>query len=58
MTESRVRALAPLVTQCAAELSTLWPVRPRPSTVAGLDKRGRARTNGEQRTKGTAEKAV
>ena len=45
MTESRVRELAPLVTQCAAELSTLWPARPRPSTAAG-DKRVRARSPG------------
>src|SRR5438093_17731 len=29
MTESRVRELAPLVTQCATELSNLWPVRPK-----------------------------
>jgi DNA-binding IclR family transcriptional regulator len=58
MTESRVRELSPLVTQCAAELSTLWPVRPRPSTVPGLDKRGRARSNGQQRTKGAAAKAA
>ena len=30
MTEDRVRELAPIVVQCAAELSTLWPVRPKP----------------------------
>src|SRR5438105_1757189 len=30
MTEARVRELAPLVTQCATELSSLWPVRPKP----------------------------
>ena len=29
MTENRVRELAPLVTQCATELSSLWPVRPK-----------------------------
>ena len=29
MTESRVRELAPLVVQCASELSALWPLRPR-----------------------------
>lgn len=58
MTESRVRKLAPRVTQCAAELSTLWPVRPKPSTVAGLAKRNLARTNGEQGIKGAAPKAV
>ena len=33
MTESRVRELAPLVTQCATELSSLWPVRPSPVTA-------------------------
>lgn len=27
MTERRIRELAPLVTQCASELSTLWPLR-------------------------------
>jgi len=27
MTESRVRTLAPLVTQCASDLSISWPVR-------------------------------
>ena len=48
MTEPRVRELVPLVTQCAAELSTLWPIRPKPSAVAGLAKRSRTRTNGEQ----------
>jgi len=32
MTESRVRELAPLVTQCATELSSLWPVRRKPVT--------------------------
>ena len=26
--ESRVRALAPMVVQCAAELSNVWPLRP------------------------------
>jgi DNA-binding IclR family transcriptional regulator len=30
MTEERIRELAPVVVQCAAELSTLWPVRPKP----------------------------
>jgi DNA-binding IclR family transcriptional regulator len=35
MTENRVRELAPLVTQCATELSSLWPVRPK----AGLPAR-------------------
>ncbi|MEO8755177.1 MAG: IclR family transcriptional regulator C-terminal domain-containing protein, partial [Casimicrobiaceae bacterium] len=49
MTESRVRELAPLVMQCVAELSTLWPVRPRPSTGAAPDRRARSPTNGEQR---------
>ena len=32
MIESRVQEVAPLVIQCAAELSTLWPLRPRAST--------------------------
>jgi DNA-binding IclR family transcriptional regulator len=32
MSDSRVRELAPLVTKCATELSTLWPVRPKPAT--------------------------
>jgi len=30
MTEARVRELAPLVTQCAADLSRSWPGRPQP----------------------------
>ena len=30
MTEARLRELAPLVTKCATELSSLWPVRPKP----------------------------
>jgi IclR family acetate operon transcriptional repressor len=34
MTESRVRELAPLVTQCATELSGLWPVRPKAGMLA------------------------
>jgi len=29
MTDSRIRKLAPVVMQCASELSTLWPVRPK-----------------------------
>jgi len=58
MTERRVRELAPLVTQCAAELSTLWPVRERATRVAQIDKRGRARTNGEHGTKRAAAKAA
>jgi len=29
MTDARIRELAPLVMQCAAELSSLWPLRPR-----------------------------
>ena len=58
MTERRVRELAPLVTRCAAELSTLWPVRERATRVARIDKRGRVRTNGEQGTKRAAAKAA
>jgi len=34
MTDGRVRELAPLVMRCATELSSLWPVRPKPSSVA------------------------
>ena len=29
VTEARLREMAPLVVQCAAELSNLWPLRPR-----------------------------
>jgi len=35
MTEGRMRELAPLVTTCATELSSLWPVRPRPLLSPG-----------------------
>lgn len=42
MTESRVRELAPLVTQCAEELSRLWPVRPRPAESVAAKRVGRA----------------
>jgi hypothetical protein len=31
MTESRIRELAPVVTDCATELSGLWPVRTKPT---------------------------
>lgn len=31
MADSRMRELAPLVTQCAIELSRSWPVRPKPA---------------------------
>jgi DNA-binding IclR family transcriptional regulator len=34
MTEHRIRELAPLVMQCASELSSLWPLRPKTSTRA------------------------
>jgi DNA-binding IclR family transcriptional regulator len=37
MTDRRIQDLAPLVVQCAAELSALWPLRPRSGTT------GRAR---------------
>ena len=33
MTEDRVRELAPRVTQCATELSSLWPVRAKSATL-------------------------
>ena len=43
MTESRVRELAPLVARCATELSSLWPVRPKPVTPPRASvRRGRA----------------
>ena len=32
MTESRIDEMAPLVMQCASELSSLWPLRPRSRT--------------------------
>ena len=42
MTETRVRELAPLVTQCATELSNLWPVRPKPQAPPrSVPRRGR-----------------
>src|SRR5262249_39082451 len=34
MTEPRIRELAPLVTHCATELSSLWPMRPKHTTSA------------------------
>jgi len=34
MTEDRVRELAPRVTRCATELSSLWPVRAKPPAAA------------------------
>ena len=43
MTESRVRELAPLVTRCATELSSLWPVRPKTASAQRVPlRRGRA----------------
>ena len=42
MTEARVRELAPFVTQCATELSSLWPMRPKPS-IARHNRRTRPR---------------
>ena len=33
--EQRIRELAPLVAQCASDLSSLWPLRPRTSSKAG-----------------------
>ena len=41
MTETRLRELAPIVTQCAAELSTLWPIRPRPVATTPFRKHPR-----------------
>ncbi|MEP7206280.1 MAG: IclR family transcriptional regulator [Casimicrobiaceae bacterium] len=40
MPEARVRDLAPLVTQCAKDLSSLWPVRPKPMTSGREPVRG------------------
>ena len=37
MTDVRIRELAPLVTQCATELSGLWPVRPKSVALPRLD---------------------
>lgn len=45
MTESRVRELAPLVTQCATELSTLWPVRPKAMALPRAVPRGGRRAH-------------
>lgn len=47
MTESRVRELSPLVTNCATELSSSWPVRPKPLPVAREPAR-RSRAVGER----------
>lgn len=47
MTESRVRELSPLVTKCATELSSSWPVRPKPVAVARAPAR-RSRAGGER----------
>jgi DNA-binding IclR family transcriptional regulator len=58
MSESRVRELAPLVLQCAAELSTLWPVRTKPSTANRMHKRGHAPAGRDQGGKRTAAKVA
>lgn len=47
ITESRVRELSPLVTNCATELSSSWPVRPKPLPVAREPAR-RSRAVGER----------
>ena len=58
MTESRVRELAPLVTQCATELSSLWPVRPKPVAPARTPgTRGRAGRDRDAAAKGVAKPA-
>ena len=58
MTESRVRELAPLVTQCATELSSLWPVRPKPVTAPRAPvPRGRAARERDPAAKGFAKPA-
>jgi len=36
MTEKRVREIAPFVVACAAEMATLWPLRPRARKNATL----------------------
>jgi IclR family acetate operon transcriptional repressor len=41
--ESRIRELAPLVMQCASELSSLWPLRPKTAAVAPRKARPRLR---------------
>ncbi len=52
MTESRMRELTPLVTQCATELSTLWPVRPKAGAPArGVLRRGQRTENGRSAAK-------
>lgn len=53
MTDSRVRALAPRITRCATELSSLWPVRPKPAAFAGKSTRG-SRTTREREVGGKA----
>ena len=45
MTEGRMRELAPLVTQCATELSTLWPVRPKAMALPRAVPRGGRRAH-------------
>src|SRR6266550_101998 len=52
MTESRMRELTPLVTQCATELSTLWPVRPKAGAPArGILRRGQRTDEGRSAAK-------
>jgi hypothetical protein len=58
MTESRVRELAPLVTRCATELSSLWPVRPKPFVPGRAPvQRGRAARERESTAKSVAKPA-
>jgi|KBSSwiStaDraftv2_1062776.scaffolds.fasta_scaffold155193_2 DNA-binding IclR family transcriptional regulator len=54
MTESRVRELAPLVTECATQLSGVWPVRPKPISAASA----RTRSHSNARERETAVKVV
>jgi IclR family transcriptional regulator, acetate operon repressor len=50
MTEGRVRELSPLVTECATELSALWPVRTKPAlSVRGPAIRRRTTRDGAAR---------
>ena len=53
MTEARMRELAPLVMQCAAQLSQLWPTRPR-SSGASMAKHRRGVTRGQRMSQAVA----
>jgi DNA-binding IclR family transcriptional regulator len=58
MSDSRVRELAPLVVRCANELSSLWPVRPKPvMPIREPVRRGRAGRERESAAKPVAKPA-